>query len=210
MMILQRISLIIICVTLNACAFGQKINYTGVSEFLVPGEMPKHVALAVSDRRPYIVSGDHSLQWVGYSRPPLGIPYGVHTKSGRPLSDDFADLLKATLATRGITAEVVSTLPFDSRDTVLAHLFNAGVPANFLVTLNEWKTDSYVGLSVSLDFSVTLEVLSPQGKALALSTQAGSRSLSDSQSLAAAVTEIYTQLFTDPAVRAALRSARPR
>jgi hypothetical protein len=186
--------------TLSGCAFGQKISYTGVSGFYVPPETQQKVALAVSDKRPAIVSGDHSLQWVGYSRPPLGIPYGVHTASGRPLSDDFASLLQSSLAIHGIVAQVVSTQPFEERPIILQRLGSYNLPAGFLVTLNEWKTDSYVGLIVSLYYSVTLEALDAAGRSIGLASTMGVKDISRSYPLDAAVRDVFNELFNSPQI----------
>jgi hypothetical protein len=185
---------------LTGCAFGQKISYTGVSNFNVPARTAKSVSLAVSDKRPAIVSGDHTLQWVGYSRPPLGIPYGVHTESGRPLSDDFVLLLQSTLAKHNIVAQTVITQPFEDRKIVIDRLVSHKNPRNILVTLNEWKTDSYVGLAVSLYYSVTVEVTNINGEYLGRATSAGVRELGSSYPLSTAVTDIFQELFNSPEV----------
>jgi hypothetical protein len=192
---------------LTGCAFGQKISYTGVSSFQIPENTSGTVGLAVSDKRPAVVAGDHSLQWVGYSRPPLGIPYGVHTESGRPLSDDLASLLQSTLATRNVVAQIVSTQPFEDRQVVVARLVSYRNPKNVIVTLNDWKTDSYVGLSVSLHYSVTLEVTDSAGRYLGRSSSVGVRSLSSAYPLSTAVTDIFQELFNAPEIKLALSNS---
>lgn len=189
---------------LTGCAFGQKISYTGASDFLIPNNTSRSVALAVSDKRPAVVSGDHTLQWVGYSRPPLGIPYGVHTESGHPLSDDMAILIQGTLAKRGVVAQIVNTQPFEGRQTVIARLASYQRSKNIIITLNEWMTDSYVGLSVSLHYSVVLEVADRAGVDLGRASCVGVKSISGAYPLSAAVTEIFQELFNTPEIRAAL------
>jgi hypothetical protein len=192
---------------LTGCAFGQKISYTGTSSFQIPENTSGTLGLAVSDKRPAVVAGDHSLQWVGYSRPPLGIPYGVHTESGRPLSDDLASLLQSTLANRNVVAQIVSTQPFEDRQVVVARLLSYRNPKNVIVTLNDWKTDSYVGLSVSLHYSVTLEVTDSAGRYLGRSSSVGVRSLSSAYPLSTAVTDIFQELFNAPEIKLTLSSS---
>jgi hypothetical protein len=194
----------VVAVLLTGCAFGQKISYTGMSAFGVPEGTPKKVGLAVSDKRPAVVAGDHSLQWVGYSRPPLGIPYGVHTESGRPLSDDLASMLQSSLAVYKIVATTVSTQPFEGRDVVVARVTSNGNARNLLFTLNEWKTDSYVGLIVSLHHSVTLEVLDAQGRTLGVSSSVGVKSLSSSYPLSTAVRDVFNELLNAEQVSAVI------
>jgi hypothetical protein len=204
MLAIRQFVLSILVSVLTGCAFGQKINYTGASNFQIPENVSKTVALAVLDKRPDVVAGDHSLQWVGYSRPPLGIPYGVHTESGRPLSDDLASFLQSSLSTHNVVAQIVSTQPFEDRQVVVARLVSYRNLKNIIVTLNDWKTDSYVGLSVSLYHSVVLEVTDSKGRYLGRSSSVGVKSLSSGYPLSAAVTDIFQELFNAPEVRGAL------
>jgi len=204
MAILRGVIFSLFASLLTGCAFGQKISYTGASDFLIPENTSRSVALAVSDKRPAVVAGDHTLQWVGYSRPPLGIPYGVHTESGRPLSDDMAILIQSTLAKHNVVAQIVSTQPFEDRQVIVARLTSYQKPKNIIVTLNEWKTDSYVGLSVSLHYSVALEVADNAGRYLGRASSVGVKSISGVYPLSAAVTEIFQELFNAPEIRGAL------
>jgi hypothetical protein len=203
---IRHFILTLIISLLTGCAFGQKISYTGASNFQAPEKTSKALGLAVSDKRPAIVSGDHSLQWVGYSRPPLGIPYGVHTESGRPLSDDLVSLLQSTLANQNIVAQTVTTQPSEDHQVIVARLASYQNPRNILVTLNEWKTDSYVGLAVSLYYSVTLEVANAKGEYLGRSSSAGVKEISGAYPLSVAVTDIFQELFNAPEVIKALES----
>jgi hypothetical protein len=187
--------LALVATVVTGCAFGQKISYTGISSFGVPENTPKKVGLAVSDKRPDVVADDHSLQWVGYSRPPLGIPYGVHTESGRPLSDDLASLLQRSLAVHNIVAQTVSTLPFEDRQVIVARVISNQNARNFIFTLNDWHTDSYVGLIASLHYSVNLEVVDAKGQTLGVASSVGVKSLSASYSLSSAVRDIFNALF---------------
>jgi hypothetical protein len=207
MVTLRHLFLTLIVSVLTGCAFGQKISYTGVSSFQIPEKTSTAVGLAVSDKRPAVVSGDHSLQWVGYSRPPLGIPYGVHTESGRPLSDDFVSLLQSTLANHNVVAQTVTTQPFEDRQVIIARLVSYQNPRNILVTLNEWKTDSYVGLAVSLYYSVTLEVTNPKGEHLGRANSAGVKEIGGTYPLFVAVTDIFQELFNAEEVKKALETS---
>jgi hypothetical protein len=207
---LRHLVFLVLVSLMTGCAFGQKISYTGVSNFEIPDKIPATVGLAVSDKRPAVVSGDHSLQWVGYSRPPLGIPYGVHTATGRPLSDDLASLLQSTLATRHVVAQTASTQPFEDRQVVVGRLGSFRNPRSVLVTLHDWKTDSYVGLSVSLHYSVTLEVINAKGEYLGRASSVGVKDLSSAYPLSLAVTQIFQELFNAPEVKKALENGKAK
>ena len=197
----QSLVLALITSVVTGCAFGQKISYTGISSFAVPEDAPKKVGLAVSDKRPDVVAGDHSLQWVGYSRPPLGIPYGVHTESGRPLSDDLASLLQSSLAVHRIVAQTVSTQPFEDRQVIVARAISNPNPRTFIVTINDWHTDSYVGLITSLHYSVNLEVVDEKGRSLGVASSVGVRDLGSSYPLSSAVRDIFAELFNSEQIR---------
>jgi hypothetical protein len=203
-----RTTLLGVLAILTGCAFGQKISYRGTSNFRVPDSIVSEVALAVSDKRADVVAGSHSREWVGISRPPLGIPYGVHTQSGLPLSDDFASLIQATLAKSGVTAMVSHTEPTETRNIVIARLSEFGIARNLLITLNDWRTDSYVGLSVSLYYSVNLEVTDSLGEQLGISSRAGRKKISGSYPLSQAVTDIFGELFNDLEVKRYLQRKR--
>jgi len=205
---IRHLTLSLLASVLTGCAFGQKISYTGASDFRIPENTAKTVSLAAPDKRPDVVAGDHTLPWVGYSRPPLGIPDGVHTESGRPLSDDLASLLQSTLSKHNVVAQIVSTQPFEDRQVVVARLVSYRNSKNIIVTLNDWKTDSYVGLSVSLYHSVTLEVTDSKGRYLGRSSSVGVKSLSSGYPLSVAVTDIFQELFNAPEVRGALEGAK--
>lgn len=205
---LTRTILLGILAILTGCAFGQKISYRGTSNFRVPDNIVSEVALAVSDKRADVVAGSHSREWVGISRPPLGIPYGVHTQSGLPLSDDFASLIQSTLAQYGVIAMVAHTEPTESRGVVISRLSELGTARNLIITLNDWRTDSYVGVSVSLHYSVTLEVTDPLGEQLGISSTAGVKAISEGYPLSQAVTDIFGQLFNDVEVKRHLQSRR--
>ena len=209
-MTIRKFALGVIVSLLTGCAFGQKINYTGISDFQIPEKTSKAVGLALCDKRPPVVAGEHSLQWVGYSRPPLGIPYGVHTESGRPLSDDLASLLQSTLAKHNVVAQTVATQPFEDRQVVVARLTSYNNPRSIIVTLNDWKTDSYVGLSVSLYYSVVMEVIDEKGGYLGRASSVGVKELGGSYPLSVAVTDIFQELFNAPEIKLGLAGGGKR
>jgi hypothetical protein len=105
-----------------------------------------------------------------------------------------------------IVATTVSTLPFEDRHVVVARVIAHGNPRNLLLTLNEWKTDSYVGLVVSLHHSVTLEVIDGQGHTLGVASSVGVKSLSSSYPLNIAVRDIFNELLNSEQISAAIAS----
>ena len=136
-----------------------------------------------------------------YSRPPLGLPYGIHTKSGPPLSDDFASRIQSSPAQYVVTAKVTHTEPYDTRAVLVARLTDFATPKSILITLNDWKTDSYVGILVSLHYSVTLEVIDSLGESLATATRAGVKPVPSAYPLSQAVTDIFGELFNEESVK---------
>ena len=92
---------IVMALMLGGCAFGNESNYQNATPTLQIATT-NEIALGVHDQRPNVVSGRNSLTYTGVTRSRAGIPYGVHTKSGRPLADDFSTAIANGLAEKQI------------------------------------------------------------------------------------------------------------
>src|SRR5690349_14767753 len=112
---------------ISACAFGNKVDYLSQPPSL---EMTsdKKVALGVQEQRPYVLNGDKTPQFVGLLRSAGGIPYGVHTQSGRPLVDEFATAISNALEARKIQVTTVTIPMTDTREQATKLLTDVGAP----------------------------------------------------------------------------------
>lgn len=151
-------------VLLGACAFGNKYDYTSQMPDLEIATEDK-VAIGVMDQRDYVVSGRNTPEWVGLQRSGFGIPYGVHTKSDKPLAHDMTDIIIRALAAKGVQAQAVYLEPSAVRKPGIDALVATGAERSILVSFLQWKSDTYVNIALLYDASA--EVFDGEGQSLA-------------------------------------------
>jgi hypothetical protein len=162
---------VLIAVALSGCAVGQKFSYAD-SSINVGSVGPAHrAAVAVLDRREYIMSGEKSESFVGLSRGGYGNPFDVNTKSGTAMSSEMATSITAALRARGLTVQTIVVRPADGPERARQALFRSGSDRLLLFTLDEWKTDTM--MRTGLAFNVTLDVLDGSGASLARAQVSG-------------------------------------
>ena len=146
------------------CAIGNRHEYgTVVADFRVSGSYP--VAVATRDQRDYVLSLKKSPNFVGLQRGGYGNPFDVTTEDGKPLADNVTAALANSLKAKGFVAVQIKTEVKDTSDTVVKKLMDASSSRTILLTLREWKTDTY--MNVALLYNATLEVRDPVGTVLA-------------------------------------------
>ncbi len=161
----------------SGCAVGNKYSYSDVSADIgISGSSA--ISIATHDQREYVVSGDKQPQFVGLQRGGFGNPFVVTTASERPLADDMTDVLVASLAKKGFKTVPVAVLYSDKRDAVMEKAKAANADRMIILTLNEWKTDTYQ--NVALLYDATLSVLDREGKQLAMKSVKGRDNLGGS------------------------------
>ncbi len=171
----------------------------------------KTVAVAVQDKRNYVVRGDRPASFAGTSRGMVSRPQDISTASGLPLAGDMASSIAAGLKRRGVTAFGVAVSPGDSDAAAQKTLLAAKADRFVLLTLHEWKAD--ITTNAFLHFIVRLRVFDRKGKELAAKDLQGRDDLAGGSVLTAqsreAVAEAYRlkleALFNDPAIVAALK-----
>lgn len=148
----------------SGCAVGNRYAYsTVVLEPTLSGSGP--LGVATQDRREYVLSGNKGPQFVGLQRGGYGNPFDVRTSTGRPLAEDMTTAIVAALAKRGFQPVAVTVAPGADAAEVRRALFKDGAERGLLLTLVEWKSDTYVG--VGLPYDITLAVLDKAGTVLA-------------------------------------------
>ena len=147
--------LFIITGVLSGCAFGQRISYTEPTLISAPKSTPP-LLIVTADDRPYVRSGNKNPNWVGLMRSGFGIPYGVHTRSGKPFADDVQSLVTNSLKQQNVDIVGLS-LPSGTKQTELesAQLSNPGRTL-MLLSIRDWKTDVYFRAGLKYDLSLTI------------------------------------------------------
>lgn len=190
----------VLAIALSGCAFGRHINYSGSSNFSTPATM-EVVALGAQDERSYVVSGDKQTNFVGLMRSLNGIPYNVYTSSGEPLADEIGTLVAGALRKNGANVTQVK-IPLGAALEGRIALFKTTNSSRYhLIEIREWKTDTYV--NVTLSYDVSLSVIDGQGTLLATKNTKGEDKLGsrpDRANLSTAVSSIFGGLINDPAI----------
>lgn len=200
--------------SLGACAFGNTVNYTAQPP-IVTAKPAEAVVVGVQDRRSYVLQGDKSVQFVGLQRGGYGNPFGVHTSSGRPLSDEFADTIAASLGSPEQKPQVVRLTPAMTRDQALAQLAAPGAGKVLFITITEWKSDLYLNLRMQYDLQAV--VIDRAGKVLGEHQVRGDQNLGAhpmmynaySTTLPAFQKTKLEELLNDPKIAQALSTAPP-
>jgi len=198
--------ILLVLSTLSSCAFGKKINYQGISAF-APPVVDGKVAIVMQDHRPYVLNGDKNLDWVGLSRALNGIPYGVHTQSGRPLADDLGGMITNTINKQDTSkAYQVVCAPQESKESIMQKIGRQD-DLLFLIAIREWKTDSY--FTAKLYYELTLDVYA-HNQSLVSNTVKGSDPLDGKNikraDLATATANILEELLNSSNVVSAIRT----
>jgi ABC-type transport system substrate-binding protein len=194
--------------TVGGCAFGNTIDYQSRPPTLA-AKSDKPVAVGVDDKRPYVVAKNNTPEWVGLVRSGVGIPYGVHTTSGKPLASDFATAIATALKANGINASVVTVPVSSNDDQAIKLLSESGAPRTLLVTMKQWKTDKY--FHSKLDVSLQADVRDGAGRLLASNSVDNTQSVGGFWTIAAeqgsvdAAREVLTRLLDDAKIVEALK-----
>lgn len=133
------------------------------------------IAIAIQDRREYVVDGGKPETFVGLIRSRVGIPFDVHTTSTEPLATDLGNALVATLAFHKVKATYVRVTPDQSPEQVMSQVSKAGAQKALVITLLEWRTDTYQ--TTRMDFQFKAELFDASGRSVARQAISGSEAL---------------------------------
>jgi hypothetical protein len=195
--------------TLGACAVGNKYDYAAASPALT-AETANSVSAAVIDRRPYVLGGSKSADFVGLQRGGFGNPFDVKTQSGRDLAADLTDGLVRALEARGIAARALPLAAGTPTETVIAQFQAQGSDRLLVVGMREWKTDAMMRLT--LHWALDAAVHDRSGAEIATHSITGTAPVGaagfESGNSAAVIQQAsqkLSELLYDPAIVAALR-----
>ncbi len=198
-------ALLLFVVLLGAgCAIGNRHDYADVvADVKASGN--SSIRVATHDQRSYVVSGTKLPQFVGLQRGGYGNPFNVSTSTNKPLADDITAAITTSLARKGFRTIPVIVSRADSKEAVLKKAQAAGAERSLIVTLSEWKSDTYT--SVALVYDATMMVFDNEGQKLAEKKIEGRDNLGGSmwnppsharQAVPAAFKQKLEELLNDP------------
>ena len=203
-------ALLSIVLLLSGCAVGVTHQLdTAVPTVRTTG---KDSAFVVSshDQRPYVRSGAKPESFVGLSRGGFGNPFDVNTASGNGLASDISKALANALSANGAQVEIIAVTPHE-QETVFHSKLAARKVKAVLVTISEWKSDTY--MSVRLHYDLAISVIGADGKVSARKSVQGTEDLGGSainppeasrQSVPPALKRKLEQLLTAPEIASEL------
>lgn len=162
MKILKLLGSLALPVLLAACAVGQTHEFSSARP-VIQTKGDDEVAVATLDSRPYVLSGDKSVTFVGLQRGGFGNPFEVHTSSGQPMASDLTASIEAALKQNGFEVRKVDTEPGQSVEDLIDIM--TGTSTAILVVVSELKSDTYNNTAFLYD--LTLKVFDRNGMLIA-------------------------------------------
>lgn len=197
------------CMLLISCAVGNKYNYRAeLASLPLKTTTQKTLLLSLDDSRPYVLSGDKKPTFVGLQRGGFGNPFDVTTASGKPMTDDMATSLAASLELSGYAVKIAEGGADISDLIALAKSYNAF--RIIRLQIFEWKSDIY--MSIGLHYDLQLSIYDAEGTLLAENAMKGNEAvgggkLSDtknSEHMADEFGKRIGYLFNKPSIRETL------
>ncbi len=198
-------------VLLGACAVGNQHAYHAVTADLTSSGSGR-IGVATHDQRPYVVQKEKGPHFVGLSRGGFGNPFDVTTEGDRPLADAMTRAISNSLQKKGFEPVPLFVPPSESSESVRKMLLQSQVDRAILLTLREWKSDTY--MDTSLLYDVTLNVLDRTGRVIGEKRVQGRDNLGADvinppaharEAVPKAFKAKLEELLNDPAVAKALR-----
>jgi hypothetical protein len=165
-------ALAVTCLLLQSCVFHntQAFNYLPTDRSDV-GKGRIVLLFAVDDQRPYIVSGDEPVNFVGEQRNGYGMPFNVTTTDGRP----FAQIVQETVQ-RDLEAAGFEIRPSNHKAADIAtEARSASANRALVIVMHEFKSDTFNNINFDYDFEAI--VYDDTGKELARDRMAAEEEL---------------------------------
>lgn len=165
----MRAPAILFAFAIGCGSTSHKVDYRNVvAEIEATGAAS--VAVAVLDQRAVLSEG-RKATYAGESNTAAGIPIRVHTRSGRPLAEDFNFAICATLEQRGFACKPITTDAHEPEADVTKQLIETKADKTLLLKLHTWRSRTV--LKTTLFYNVTLLALDAAGETIATVTRSG-------------------------------------
>lgn len=200
-----------ISIFISGCAVGVEHRYD-LTDAQLNVDTKQSVAVGVLDQRPYVVNGEKGANFVGIQRGGFGNPFDVTTVSGNPLAEDMSATIETSLKANQVAVQRVAILPEGNSRKAISTLGTAKASRSLLITLREWKSDTYT--NTKLTYDIHAQIFSTGGEELARKVMNGQDNLGGDfvnppGHARIAVPKAFRQklkdLFSDSQIKAALR-----
>jgi hypothetical protein len=185
---MKKVVIVFMCLLVNACAMGTKINYSAGNIPLANKSynFDGGCKISVVDKRPYVLSGRKAPNFVGIRRGGYGNPFNVVTTSGQSLADDLTSLF---------------TVSFNIDGRSRCNLDGDNIRKELVYELNEWKTDVMIRGRLLYDVDTTISI---DGEQAAKVNTVGNIVISRKYKLHQAVEEAFNSIHSKPEIVSAL------
>jgi hypothetical protein len=164
--------ILFICLTLNGCVtlpdYGQIVPNVSV-------RTKERLSVGVLDHRPYILNHDKEEYFIGIQRGGFGIPISLQTPTAKPLAEDMTNALVNALKNTGTTVNSIKITPTTDMNSVLQIAKSQQSEKVIILTLQNFKTDTYQATDFIYDLS--LSIFDLQGHELATKRVQGTDNL---------------------------------
>ena len=149
--------LIVLAILLQGCAVGNKYNFSDVrADLQMVSAKVKHVAIATSDQRKVVLSGECAPTYVGMQRAGFGNPWRVNTESGLPLADDLTKAVSESLSKKGYNSLPVYVKYSDDQSRILELLRERKAERALLFIIKKWESDTFMNIGVDYEIELTV------------------------------------------------------
>ena len=147
---LKLAAILPVLVLLTGCVMGNTHTFNYVpAERSEIGQGKVVLLFAVDDQRPYIVTGDEPLNFVGEQRNGYGVPFNVTTSDGRPFATIVQETVQRDLEAAGFRVTALAQKkPTLIEDTVRT----AQASRALTVVMREFKSDTFNNINFDYDF----------------------------------------------------------
>jgi hypothetical protein len=207
----QYIAVSLVLIFSAGCAAENRYSYNEVVADLTASGS-RAVGVAAHDQREYVKDREKNPNFVGLQRGGFGNPFNITTASGQPLAMEMTEALVTSLAKKGYKAMPVAVTQDDDLNAALQKLKDTKADRLILLTLNEWKSDTY--MNTVLHYDVTMKIYDQEGKVLTVNKIQGKDDLGGSswnpqahakQTVPRAFKEKIEELLNSPSAANALQ-----
>jgi hypothetical protein len=147
---------------------GRKLSFDATVND--PGYTPKgKLAIVFQDKRENVLSGKEKPSFCGHVYGGYAIAYNVQTQSGKPLANDFSQMLKNTLEQKGVPVTAYYTDPPDTVSKTVELFQQSDNDKLLYFTITRWEsrcTANFANMRYEANGGLKLSVLDKKGNLL--------------------------------------------